>query len=184
MSIPFNGLTALAVEDDGLVRDDIASGLRQEGWEVLEAATGASSVKWLQEIKSLDVLIADIGPADETTGWDVAEAVRALYPSLLVIYASGGPSNDGRRVPESIFLSKPVAPGTYWPPAAHFFAAGDSGRRRKYRYGLTPDQINIVIGLFRRSGGLQIIARESRLAGSPERLSGALAAEHYVAIVQ
>jgi PAS domain S-box-containing protein len=31
---------------------------------------------------------------------------------------------------------------------------------------------------------LQIIARESRPAGSPERLSGALAAEHYVAIVE
>jgi PAS domain S-box-containing protein len=31
---------------------------------------------------------------------------------------------------------------------------------------------------------LQIIARESRPAGSPERLSGALASEHYVAIVE
>jgi CheY-like chemotaxis protein len=38
MSVPFNGLTVLVIEDDWFVREDIASGLRHEGWTVLEAA--------------------------------------------------------------------------------------------------------------------------------------------------
>ena len=37
----FNSLTVLVVEDDGFVREDMVLGLQQEGWIVLEAATGA-----------------------------------------------------------------------------------------------------------------------------------------------
>jgi CheY-like chemotaxis protein len=111
MKGPFDGLTALVVEDDWFVREEIASGFRQEGWTVLEAATGAGALKLLREPVIIDVLITDIRLADATTGWDIADAVRVLYPKLLVIYASGAPDSDGRRVPESIFLSKPVATG-------------------------------------------------------------------------
>jgi CheY-like chemotaxis protein len=42
------------------------------------------------------------------TGWDVAEAVRKKHPEVPVIYASGGRNNERRRVPKSVFLSKPV----------------------------------------------------------------------------
>jgi CheY-like chemotaxis protein len=108
MRAPFNGLTALMVEDDWLVREDIANGFRQEGWMVLEAATGAKALELLREAKSIDLVITDIGLADAMTGWDVAEAVRIMYPEVPVIYASGAPDNDGRRVPASVFLSKPV----------------------------------------------------------------------------
>jgi hypothetical protein len=40
MANPFEGLTALVVEDDGLVRADIADWFRQQGWIVLETAIG------------------------------------------------------------------------------------------------------------------------------------------------
>jgi DNA-binding response OmpR family regulator len=104
-----NALTVLVVEDDGLVREDMALGLQQEGWTVLEAATGAAALKALQETKTVNLLITDIRLADALTGWDIAEAFRASRPIGAVIYASGAPSSDGRRVPESIFLNKPVA---------------------------------------------------------------------------
>ena len=105
-----NALTVLVVEDDGLVREDMVLGLQQEGWIVLEAATGATALKALEETKTVNLLITDIRLADALTGWDIAEAFRASSPIGAVIYASGAPSDDGRRVPESIFLSKPVAP--------------------------------------------------------------------------
>jgi two-component system OmpR family response regulator len=109
MTVPLNGLTALVVEDDWFVREDIAGGFRQQGWAVLEAATGAGALKWLRETKTIDLLITDIRLADAATGWDVAEAVRELHPKIPVIYASGTSDNASRRVPESIFLSKPVS---------------------------------------------------------------------------
>jgi CheY-like chemotaxis protein len=103
-----DGLTVLVVEDDWLVREDMVLGLKQEGWTVLEADTGVGALKLLREINTIDLLVTDIRLADDMTGWDVAEAVRASRPKFPVIYTSGNSDNNGRRVPESIFLNKPV----------------------------------------------------------------------------
>ena len=108
MRAPLNGRIALVVEDDWFVREDIANQFRQEGWTVLEAATGAKALELLRHGQSIDILVTDIKLADSMTGWDVAEAVRMMYPEVPVIYASGGPDNDGRRVLDSVSLSKPM----------------------------------------------------------------------------
>jgi CheY-like chemotaxis protein len=108
MRAPFAGRTVLVVEDDWFVREDIANWFRQEGWMVLEAATGAKALELVREAQTIDVVITDIGLADAMTGWDVAEAVRIMSPEIPVIYASGEPDNDGRRVSESVFMSKPL----------------------------------------------------------------------------
>jgi CheY-like chemotaxis protein len=109
MGARFDGLVVLIVEDDWIVREDVAFGLRQEGWTVLEAETGAGALEVLREAKIVDLLITDIRLADAVTGWDVAEAFRASYLKTPVIYASGNPDNLSRRVSESTFLGKPVA---------------------------------------------------------------------------
>ena len=102
-------VTVLVVEDDWIIREDIVTDLRQEGWAVLEAATGAGALQALHEAGKVDLLITDIGLADALTGWEVAEAFRMSHPEVPVIYASGNPANDHRRVAGSIFLSKPIA---------------------------------------------------------------------------
>ena len=91
-------ITVLLVEDDWLIREDMVTDLRHEGWAVLEAATGAGALKALREAEKVDLLITDIRLADALTGWDVAEAIRTAHPELPVIYASGNPANDHRRV--------------------------------------------------------------------------------------
>jgi CheY-like chemotaxis protein len=106
----FDGLTVLVVEDDWFVRQDMVLGLQQEGWIVLEADTGLGALKLLRETNTIDLLVTDIRLAGAMTGWDVAEAVRASCPKIPVIYTSGNPDNNGRRVPQSIFLNKPVTP--------------------------------------------------------------------------
>ena len=103
-----NGLTVLVVEDDWLVRADIVLSLQEEGWMVLEASTGNGALKVLLESPTVDLLITDISLDDATTGWDIAEAFRTSSPMAAVIYASGGPNDEARQVPGSIFLSKPV----------------------------------------------------------------------------
>lgn len=108
MRVPFNGRIALVGEDDWFVREDIANQFRREGWMALEAATGAKARELLREGQSIDILVTDIVLADAMTGWDVAEAVRIVYPEVPVIYASGGAENDCRRVLDSVSLSKPV----------------------------------------------------------------------------
>ena len=49
MTNPFDGLTALVVEDDGLVREDVAEWFRQQGWSVFETAIGAGALQLIRE---------------------------------------------------------------------------------------------------------------------------------------
>ena len=58
-------VAVLVVEDDWMIREDIVIDLRQQGWAVLEAATGAGALKALQdaEKEKVDLLITDIGLA-------------------------------------------------------------------------------------------------------------------------
>jgi two-component system, response regulator PdtaR len=102
-------VTVLVVEDDWLIRENMVTDLRQEGWAVLEAATGVGALTALHDAQKVDLLITDIGLADAWSGWDVAEAFRIAQPDAPVIYTSGNTANDHRRVSGSIFLSKPVA---------------------------------------------------------------------------
>jgi CheY-like chemotaxis protein len=109
MKVPSKGRTALVVEDDWFVREDIAAQFREEGWQVLEAETGAQVLELLREGRSIDILVTDITLADSMTGWDVAEAVRRRYPKVPVIYASGGRDVSSRRVLDSVSVSKPFS---------------------------------------------------------------------------
>ena len=49
MKASSKGRIALVVEDDWFVREDIANQFRQEGWTVIEAATGAKALDVLGE---------------------------------------------------------------------------------------------------------------------------------------
>jgi CheY-like chemotaxis protein len=82
MTNPFDGLTALVVEDDGVVREDIAAWFRQQGWSVFETAIGAGALQLIREADRLHLLFTDINLADAITGWDVAEAGRVSHPDL------------------------------------------------------------------------------------------------------
>jgi CheY-like chemotaxis protein len=103
-----NGMTVLVVEDDWLVREDIVLSLQQEGWIVLESATGAAALKALRQAGIVDLLITLLVSPTPSPGWDVADAFRTSRPISPVIYASGNPNDDARKVAGSVFLSKPV----------------------------------------------------------------------------
>ena len=97
----------LIVEDEWLVRDVIASDLKDAGWDVLEASTGESAIGLLEDNPHIDVLFTDIQLAGQLSGWDVAEAFRAVKPKMPVIYASGNTVDWSRAVDNSQFFSKP-----------------------------------------------------------------------------
>ena len=101
-------VTVLVVEDDWLIRENIVTDLRQEGWAVLEAATGAGALTALHDGEKVDLLITDIKLADAMTGWDVADAFRTSHPEVPVVSV---PVRKSRQ------RSSPI------PPAASFLAS-------------------------------------------------------------
>jgi DNA-binding response OmpR family regulator len=99
--------TVLIVEDEWLIRADLAAGLEEAGWAVLEASTGEGAVEQLRNGKRIDLLVTDIHLAGHLSGWDVAEAARKVESGLPVLYVSANPANPSRQVEGSMFLSKP-----------------------------------------------------------------------------
>lgn len=110
----------LVVEDEWLVREEIACQLRNAGWEVLEASTGEGAVDLLEGKRRIDVLVTDIQLADYLSGWDVAEAFRAVRPDVPVIYASASAADRSRTVANSLFFSKPYKAATILAACASF----------------------------------------------------------------
>ena len=90
-------LSALVVEDEWLVRSEIVDELKAHGLQVLEASTGEAALN-LFDMGRIDLLFTDIQLGGELNGWDVAEALRATWPDLAVIYTSGNSADRSRQV--------------------------------------------------------------------------------------
>lgn len=100
--------TVLVVEDEWLLRMELADELLAAGWQVREAANGEEAISLLEQGLPADFLITDIRLGGSTDGWDVADAFRTRHPEGAVIYVSANPDLSARRAKGSVFLGKPV----------------------------------------------------------------------------
>jgi two-component system, OmpR family, response regulator len=109
-----NGLatrTVLIVEDEWLVRMELATGFEDENCVVLESASAEDAIAILGSDDGgarVDLLVTDIRLAGPLTGWDLAAQARELDPGIAVIYVSANPPAPGRDVSGSLFLDKPA----------------------------------------------------------------------------
>jgi PAS domain S-box-containing protein len=81
-------LVVLAVEDDGLVLMNTAAMLEDLGHEVIEASSGDEALEILRRGRHVDLVITDQA-MPRMTGTQLDEAIRADWPGLPVILASG-----------------------------------------------------------------------------------------------
>ncbi len=100
----------LVVEDEPLVRDLIATEMREAGYRVIEAASGVEAMARIGVHPEIDLLLTDITLGAGPDGWDVAIAFRAAWPARPVIYVSAYVPGPPRRVPTSVFFDKPYLP--------------------------------------------------------------------------
>lgn len=101
-------LEILLVEDEVLIRMDVAYSLRAEGWHVVEAVTAADALAVLAR-SSFDVLLTDVHMPGNLSGLDLVRLVRLSHPEIKIAVMSGGhmPSDDIS--PDyHAFYSKPV----------------------------------------------------------------------------
>jgi CheY-like chemotaxis protein len=98
----------LIVEDEWLIRADMAAAFEDAGWEVEEASTGEGAIECLRNGQSIDLLVTDIQLAGYLNGWDVAEAARGVRDDFPVICLRQSSQSEavGRRerVPEQAVL--------------------------------------------------------------------------------
>lgn len=102
------GITVLVVEDEILVRTDIAMSLEHEGFNVFEASNADEAIEILTARSDIRLMFTDIDMPGSIDGLKLAEAVRDRWPPIKIIVASGHRQLSDELLPvEGRFFSKP-----------------------------------------------------------------------------
>jgi CheY-like chemotaxis protein len=80
---------ALVVEDETLLRLHAAGLLEEHGFAAVEAANAAEALNVLQSRSDVRLLFTDIQMPGALDGMDLARAVHARSPCVLLVIASG-----------------------------------------------------------------------------------------------
>ncbi len=99
-------ISVLVVEDEALVRMDIADQLMADGYEVFEAANADEAVAILEAESSITILFTDIDMPGSMDGLKLA-AVHDRWPVKIVV-TSGHRLVEVTDIPDgSVFYAKP-----------------------------------------------------------------------------
>jgi CheY-like chemotaxis protein len=97
--------TILFVEDEALVRMDMAEFLRECGYRVHEAADANEAVQALESKFAVDLVFTDINLPEGMDGLELAEWVFNNRPGVRVLVTSGGaPKSDIPRTVEPVLV--------------------------------------------------------------------------------
>ncbi|RAK57008.1 response regulator [Phenylobacterium deserti] len=104
----------LAVDDEILVLDLIASSLEDGGYSVLQASDAEEAFQTLEH-RSADLggLVTDVNLGrSRYSGWDIGRRARELRPDMPIVYVTGDSAQDwpSKGVPHSVVVMKPFAP--------------------------------------------------------------------------
>ena len=100
--------TILVVEDEVVVRMDMAEFLRQSGYRVQEATNAAEAVKILDSKLTIDLVVSDIRMPGEMDGRGLAKWVQNSRPDLHVILTSAySQSREDEAMQNVSYLGKP-----------------------------------------------------------------------------
>jgi CheY-like chemotaxis protein len=113
--VPRNGSeTVLLVEDDEDVRELVRTLLMRQGYQVLDARTGEEAIAVLERHPgAVHLMLTDV-VMPKMSGREVADRVKALRPSVRVLYMSGYTDHSvihhGVLEAGVAFLQKPITP--------------------------------------------------------------------------
>ena len=100
----------LLVEDEKLIRWSIRERLKEEGFRIFEAETGAEAFRFLEE-EDADLLVLDYRLPD-TTGLKILERVRVEMPEISVVmmtaYGTVENAVQAMKLGAFDYLTKPV----------------------------------------------------------------------------
>ena len=117
--------TVLVVENEALVRLEVADRLAQLGLIVLAASDADEAITLLDTHPEIEVLFTDIRMPGSMDGIRLAHHVRDRWPPVRIIVASGMIETELSQLPAgSIFLAKPYGPETLAGALAHLMNGG------------------------------------------------------------
>lgn len=101
-------ISVLVVEDEALIRMDIADQLMEDGYEVFEAANADEAVAILEAESTIRILPTDIDMPGSMDGLKLAAAVHDRWPPVKIVVTSGYRLVEITDIPDgSVFYAKP-----------------------------------------------------------------------------
>lgn len=98
----------LIVEDEPLIRMDVAEYVNETGFSALEAATGDEALAILSARTDIDVVFTDVNMPGKIDGMELARRIADRWPQIGVIITSGMVRPGSADLsPRSLFFSKP-----------------------------------------------------------------------------
>lgn len=104
----YNGITVLVVEDEILLRMDLAMSLEDQGFKVYEASSADEAIDILSAHSEINLMFTDIDMPGSMDGLKLAAAVRDRWPPIKIIITSGHRHLSDDQLPvEGKFFDKP-----------------------------------------------------------------------------
>jgi len=101
----------LVVEDEAIIRIDMAEIIAENGYEVVEAANAAAALEILRTRPEVSLLFTDINMPGKLDGMDLARLVHEHWPKVRLVITSGGVAPTKAEIPDSgRFIPKPYRP--------------------------------------------------------------------------
>ncbi|NGP18300.1 response regulator [Devosia aurantiaca] len=107
-----NTKSFLVVDDEPLVRMDMAELIRENGYEAWEAANASEALGILERAGDAFIgLITDVNMPGTRNGMVLANHVRAIWPHIRIIVVSAGRKPFAGELPDNAsFIHKPWRP--------------------------------------------------------------------------
>ena len=99
--------TILVVEDEVLLRLDLAHQLRSAGFDVIEADSGDEALAILKVKSDVDLILTDIRMPGEIDGAELARSVRAQTQNVKIVILSAY-ADTQQQLPVDAAFTKPV----------------------------------------------------------------------------
>jgi CheY-like chemotaxis protein len=110
MDVSDQSVAVLVVEDEPLVRMDVASTFEDAGFKVYAAASADEAVGLLEEFAEIVALVTDVDMPGSIDGLELAHYARSSR-SIKIIVTSGHRRIATRELPPAaVFLEKPCHP--------------------------------------------------------------------------
>jgi CheY-like chemotaxis protein len=117
-------IVVLVVDDEALVRMSAVGLLDDAGYEVLEAKDADSAIALLESRADIGLVFTDVEMPGTMDGIGLANVIRARWPTILMVVASGKAEINENRLPSGArFFRKPYADNIIVAAMSKMFAA-------------------------------------------------------------
>jgi CheY-like chemotaxis protein len=105
---PADRIEVLVIEDDVLIRLDMADSLRVSGFTVLEASNGDEALTVLKAVDTVALVVSDIQMPGKIDGLALAAWLRREMPHIAIVLVTGRLPAAGMSTKADAVLGKPT----------------------------------------------------------------------------